>query len=226
MREHASLDDVEQETRSTVRFLSALYFAQEQAKIDNILARELAQHCTAITARRVAPNARGPSSPSVLPTSPSSRPASVLSRSHSSFGFLHQEWIFLEIFHGVLSRGAASVVAEQPQETAQSRSLSRLSQAQMHTQHQSHPMMFMRPHLAPTQRTRKSVLIPLKRIHRGLGSGHEGHQALIQPISPGPSEILRKTPRLCSQKRKNYTRGFLWKARRWQTTVHALGKPS
>ncbi len=76
LRERANSDDDGRHIRSTVCFRSALDFAQEQAKIDNTLARELAQYCTTITARHAAPSARGPSSSSVLPTSPSPRPAS------------------------------------------------------------------------------------------------------------------------------------------------------
>ncbi|GAB0139099.1 putative transposase [Epichloe bromicola] len=75
LREQATSGDAEQRTRSTVRFRSALDFAQEQAKFDNLLARELAQHCPAPAALRVAPGAIDPSSPPVLPTSPSPPPS-------------------------------------------------------------------------------------------------------------------------------------------------------
>ncbi|KJZ68513.1 hypothetical protein HIM_12097 [Hirsutella minnesotensis 3608] len=75
LRQQATSRDAEQRTRSTVRFRSALDFAQEQAKVDNLLARELARHCPASATLRVAPEAPDPSSPPVLPTSPSPPPS-------------------------------------------------------------------------------------------------------------------------------------------------------
>ncbi|KJZ69739.1 hypothetical protein HIM_10879 [Hirsutella minnesotensis 3608] len=75
LREQATSGDTEQRTRSTVRFRSALNFAQEQAKFDNLLARGLAQHCPAPATLQVAPGALDPSSPPVLPTSPSRPPS-------------------------------------------------------------------------------------------------------------------------------------------------------
>lgn len=76
LRERANSDDDGRHIGNMVCFRSALDFAQEQAKIDSTLARELAQYCTTITARHAAPSARGRPSSSVLPTSPSARPAS------------------------------------------------------------------------------------------------------------------------------------------------------
>ncbi|KJZ69457.1 hypothetical protein HIM_11162 [Hirsutella minnesotensis 3608] len=71
LREQANSDDVEQHARSTVRFRSALDFVQEQAKLDNALALELAQHCLAPATQRVARGARDLPPPSVSPPSPS-----------------------------------------------------------------------------------------------------------------------------------------------------------
>ncbi|KAM4060433.1 FAR1 DNA-binding domain-containing protein [Hirsutella rhossiliensis] len=73
LREQANSD--EQHARSTVRFRSALDFAQEQAKLDNALALELAQHCLAPATQRVARGARDPPPPSVSPVSPSPSPS-------------------------------------------------------------------------------------------------------------------------------------------------------
>ncbi|KAJ6436342.1 ankyrin repeat domain-containing protein [Purpureocillium lavendulum] len=66
--------DVELHTRSTIRFGSALDFAQEQAKLDNALALELAQHCLTPPTQRGARGARDPPARSISPTSPSSPP--------------------------------------------------------------------------------------------------------------------------------------------------------
>ncbi|KJZ68574.1 hypothetical protein HIM_12036 [Hirsutella minnesotensis 3608] len=80
-REQANSDDVEQHTRSTVRFRSALDFAQEQAKSGNALALELAQHCLAPATQQVARGARDPPAPHgasiPIPNPPIPGPATV-----------------------------------------------------------------------------------------------------------------------------------------------------
>ncbi|OAQ62573.1 transposase [Purpureocillium lilacinum] len=60
LRGQAASDDAEQHARGTIRFRSALKFAQEQAKFDNSLALELAQHCSGSAPRQGAPGALNP----------------------------------------------------------------------------------------------------------------------------------------------------------------------
>ncbi|KAK4068501.1 hypothetical protein Purlil1_13791 [Purpureocillium lilacinum] len=70
-REQVNANNTEQHATSTIRFRSALHFAQDQAKLDNALALELAQHCLAPTTQWVVRGARDPPPLSVSPPSPS-----------------------------------------------------------------------------------------------------------------------------------------------------------
>jgi len=74
LREQEYSDGIDQRTRTTVTFRSALHFAHEQAKFDTSLALELAQYCPTLAAPRAAPGRQYPTSAILLPTSASALP--------------------------------------------------------------------------------------------------------------------------------------------------------
>ena len=105
-REQANSDDVELHTRSTVRFRSALDFAQEQATLDNALALELAQHCLTPPTQRGVRGARDPPARSISPTSPSLSPSRELEE-------YEEEWAGLSDT-GSSSHGASIPIPNPP----------------------------------------------------------------------------------------------------------------